>query len=120
MWAVDPGKRRGSEIFHCGDGHSYYKNRESRNEDGQATTIYLRCTKYRSHACQGSAQIQVEAIQQLWQDGEDHICHPDNTASAKRHMRYECLNASAARPFDQPQDVYESVAIRYVPTNLLN
>lgn len=112
MWAVDPGKKPDSEIFHCGDGFSYYKNRTSYDEEGTPKTIYLRCVKSRSDGCPGTALISIDARHQLWTNGTAHICHADGTASGVRHMRHEILVASQEQPFLEPKDVFESVAFR--------
>lgn len=115
-WDVDPGQAPNSQIFHCGDGLSYVRNRVSLRLNGPDRTIYLRCVNYRA-GCPGTANIRITGPEQEWVNNHEHICHQDPQASGVRQMRAELLATARADPFREPREVLDEVSIRYVSRN---
>ena len=109
------GKHDGSSLYYCeaDPGFHYHFNRGNSYNEGNSSIYYLRCRKYHSRGCTGSAKIESTPEGVTWTNLKRHICAPNPThhhvLNLRREILEECVNAG---PYETPAEVVRRIRHR--------
>lgn len=97
MPTIQDGMHRDSEIIHCEDGYSYYRNKTMKGG-----RLYVRCHQYYKKKCKGSLSIGRHDIKRL----QRHNHPPERLLIHERRLRHAVLNRCRAGDTADFRDIY--------------
>lgn len=112
------GERANSYIYHCGDGHHYhYNNCNNYGEnEGNASTLYMRCKNHYSKGCPGTAAVHMNDEGAQWTNTHRHTCTADRYYERVLLLRKLIIAESKQQngPYETPTELVERIRNEYV------